>query len=222
MKTKTKAVQKAGSRARNAVEGAEIPFEEALAHDYVAPKKPLILGTTPAVYLGIEGRGAPGGPEFEVAIGALYGMAYTIKMSRKFAGLSDYPVWKLEARYLNLKDRHQKPPKEEWLWQLLIRTPDWVNEAELAQARKTLAKRGRDAGCQRVSLSRIAEGLCVQMLHIGPYEEECRTLDFMRAHAQAQGLRFGAGPHHEIYLSDPRRVEPARLRTILRVPVAQV
>lgn len=222
MKPKAKAPQRAGSGAGRSAEGAKPPFEAALAHDYAAPKKPLLIETTPAAYLGIEGRGAPGGTGFESAVGALYGMAFTIKMTRKFGGLPDYPVWKLEARYLNLDAALPPPPKDDWCWQLLIRTPDWVAAEELIQAREKLAKRGRDGGCERVSLIRLAEGRCAQMLHVGPYEEECRTLERMRAHAQTQGLRFGTGPHHEIYLSDPRRVEPARLRTILRVPVAPV
>jgi hypothetical protein len=100
----------------------------------------------------------------------------------------------------------------------MIRTPDIVGKADLADARRTLAARGKDAGCERVELIRLGEGSCVQMLHVGPYDQERVTIERMLAWAADEGWQ-PAGRHHEIYLSDPRRVPPAKLRTILRMPV---
>ncbi|HYM05005.1 MAG TPA: GyrI-like domain-containing protein [Terriglobales bacterium] len=189
--------------------------------EYAATPKPALVEIGPAVYLSISGRGAPGGSAFTDAIGALYGVAFTVKMTRKFAGKRDYAVSKLEAVWPNLNSNDPTPDKEQWTWQLMIRTPKFVTEKDLSQARETLAKRGKGAGVERVELRPLSEGLCVQALHVGPYDDEGKTMATMRAFAEKQGLRV-AGAHHEIYLSDPRRVEASKLKTILREPVRKV
>lgn len=102
----------------------------------------------------------------------------------------------------------------------MIQTPEFVTAGDLTQATDVLIKRGKGMGVEKVRLVRLDEGLCVQALHIGPYNEENRTIAEMQECAAKNGLRF-SGAHHEIYLSDPRRAEPAKLKTILRVPVAK-
>lgn len=183
-------------------------------HEYVAPKAPVILKVGPARYLTIAGTGAPGGDRFTAAIGALYAVAFTIKMMRKFGGKPDYAIAKLEA----LWPGDLSVPREEWRWVLMIRTPPFVTRTELKKAIADLVKKGKSAEVKDVSLESMNEGQCVQMLHVGPYTDEGRTWDAMQALVESRGLGF-AGPHHEIYLSDPRRVAPARLKTILRKPV---
>ena len=186
---------------------------------YVAKRKPVMVELEPARYLTIDGQGAPGGQEFTACIGALYGMAFTIKMTRKFGGLQDYGVCKLEGLWWSdsTPDLGKMKP-EEWCWKLLIRTPDFVTRADLAKAVATLLKRGKGQEVKRVKLEELKEGTCVQMLHVGPYDKECETIALMKAFAESKGRRFH-GRHHEIYLSDPRRVPPERLKTILREPV---
>jgi hypothetical protein len=184
--------------------------------EYVTPKTPVLLTIASARYLAIDGQGAPGGDRFTAAVGALYGAAFTIKMTRKFAGKQDYAVAKLEARWFVDGDP-ATTARVAWRWKLLIRTPMFVTGADLTRAVKVLLDRGKAAEVKEVSLETIKEGRCVQMLHVGPYDREPETLAAMRALAESKGLTF-AGPHHEIYLSDPRRVAPAKLRTILRVP----
>lgn len=188
--------------------------------DYAAPRKPALVRLKPATYLAISGQGAPGGDEFTASIGALYGMAFTIKMTRKFGGQQDYSVCKLEGQWwANGSDAGlAKAPKEQWRWKLMIRTPEFIKEKDLEQAAGVLAKRGKGANVERVGLETLDEGDCVQMLHVGPYEKEHETIALMEAFAEKQQLRFH-GRHHEIYLSDPRRVPPERLKTILRHPV---
>jgi hypothetical protein len=186
--------------------------------EYAAKPKPALVETRPAVYLSIGGKGAPGGAAFSDAIGALYGMAFTIKMTRKFAGKPDYTVCKLEALWPNLNCGVTPPDKDQWTWELMIRTPKFITQEDLRQAVAKLKKRGKGNGVERVALRPLEEGLCVQALHVGPYEEEGKTIAPMLALAEKEGLR-PAGPHHEIYLSDPRRVEPSKLKTILRQPV---
>jgi hypothetical protein len=188
--------------------------------EYAATKKPALIEMGPAVYLSIGGIGAPGGTAFSDAIGALYGVAFTVKMTRKFAGKRDYAVCKLEALWPNMSCETAAGDKENWEWQLLIRTPKFVTQKEVSQALETLLKRGKSKDVQRVELCSISEGTCVQALHVGPYDREHETVALMRDFAEKCGHQM-TGPHHEIYLSDPRRVEPSKLKTILRVPVKE-
>jgi hypothetical protein len=187
--------------------------------EYVAPKKPVLVEAKPANYLTIDGQGEPGGELFQARIGALYGMAYTIKMTSKFAG-QDYVVCKLEGQWWSdeFGGDFSKVPMDKWQWKILIRTPDFIGEAELNQAAEVLTKKGKSPDVKLVKLETMDEGLCVQMLHVGPYNKEGETVRVMNAFAKEQGLALH-GLHHEIYLSDPRRVAPGRLRTILRHPV---
>ena len=190
--------------------------------DYVASRKPVLVTIKDAAYLAITGQGEPGGESFTDKIGALYGAAFTIKMTRKFAGEQDYSVCKLEGQWWSDgSDNFSSIPKAEWRWKLLIRTPDFVSAAELEKAVATLLKRGKSPAVCEVRLESLAEGPCVQMLHVGPYEREPETICLMKAHAEKSGLTF-KGRHHEIYLSDPRRVRPEKLKTILRHPVTKV
>jgi len=187
---------------------------------YAAPKQPMIVEIDKAKYLTVDGRGAPGSETFANKIGALYGVAYTIKMTRKFSGGQDYVVCKLEGLYwlddgsCNFADT----PADQWNWKMMIRTPDFVKDDELNSAIEKLLKKGKQPEVQSVKFESLSEGSCVQMLHVGPYEQEPETIEKMLEFAKAQGLEFH-GIHHEIYLSDPCRVPPERLKTILRHPV---
>jgi hypothetical protein len=186
--------------------------------EYVTPRSPLLVSIKPAKYLAIDGEGEPGGGRFTAAIGALYAVAFTIKMTRKFAGRQDYAVSKLEGLW-PLGGDPAGVPREEWRWTLLIRTPSFVTTAELRKAVATLLSKGKPAEVKEVRLETVKEGACVQMLHVGPYDREPETIEKMRAFAERHGRTFN-GDHHEIYLSDPRRVPAARLKTILRQPVS--
>jgi len=211
--------KRASSRPAGKAHG-EKPLDLYAAHraEYVTPKTPVLVRVGSARYLGITGRGAPGGDAFTEAIGALYGVTFTVKMARKFAGTL-YTVSKLEGLWWGDRDGNfMSQPREQWNWQLLIRTPEFITSPEVELAVATLIDRGKSSRVQDVGLVTLDEGLCVQMLHIGPYTEEQRTLEQMHRAAEAEGRRVH-GRHHEIYLSDPRRVAPERLRTILRLPV---
>jgi hypothetical protein len=179
--------------------------------EYVAPREPARVDVAPARYLAITGHGKPGGAEFANAVGALYTVSFTTKMASKAAG-SDYAVSKLEGLWW------KEGSSVEWTWQLLIRVPEFITRKHLAEAVAKLLEREKDEIVSRVTLETLDEGKCVQLLHIGPYTAEQPTIARMRAFAKQQGLSF-KGRHHEIYLSDPRRVEADRLRTILRQPV---
>jgi hypothetical protein len=187
--------------------------------EYAPLKKPALIEVKPARYLAITGMGVPGGEEFQACLGALYNMAYTIKMARKSAGKQDYKVATLEGLWWNAPGGkwRQDVPQEKWSWRLMIRTPDFIKEKDLQEALEKLEARKKPL-VEKVRLEEIEEGKSVQMLHVGPYMEEAPTIRAMLDFADANGVRPN-GKHHEIYLSDPRRVKPEKLRTILRIPV---
>src|SRR5271168_3253319 len=137
--------------------------------EYAAPSKPALVRTKPARYLAISGQGAPGGTRFTACVGALYGVAFTIKMTRKFAGKQDYAVGKLEGQWF-FGGEPAGLPKEKWKWRLLIRTPDFISPDDLKTGVATLLKRSKSREVAEVTLETIDEGSCVQMLHTGPYE----------------------------------------------------
>ncbi|MBU1495083.1 MAG: GyrI-like domain-containing protein, partial [Actinobacteria bacterium] len=185
---------------------------------YRASRKPLLVDVGGARYLAVAGRGAPDGDAFGTRIGALYAVAYTIKMTRKFEGRGDYVICKLECQWWGDGDRAlDDTPRSQWNWRLMIRTPEVVTEGDLSGAVAKLLDKGKDPTVREVELVDLTEGRCVQMLHVGPYAQERETVAQMLAFAAAGGLA-PRGRHHEIYLSDPRRVAPEKLRTILRLP----
>jgi hypothetical protein len=188
--------------------------------EYVTPKKPVLIQTKRAKYLTFTGRGAPAGEAFQKAVGALYNVAFTLKMAKKFAG-NDYQVCHLEGLWWGDKEAEnfaaQSP--ETWNWKLIIRVPDFISAKDLKDTIAVLKQKGKPPETADVKLESLNEGECVQMLHVGPYSKEGETISQMLALAAEKGLSFH-GMHHEIYLSDPRRVPPERLRTILRLPVA--
>ena len=189
--------------------------------DYKAVSKPLLVDTTPAMYLTIEGAGAPGCELFQKSIEALYSMAFTIKMTRKASNLGDYVVCKLEGIWWSDKTEDLTDlPLDQWQWKLMIRTPDCVTQDDLTKACDAVLAKGKAQQVKNVILEEIAEGLCAQMLHVGPYEQEHKTIEIIRQFI-SQNQLVASGKHHEIYLSDPRRVPPERLKTILRQPVTK-
>lgn len=189
-------------------------------NEYVASaKKPGLVRVGPARYLSITGRSAPGADEFTRAIGALYNVAFTIKMARKFAG-KDYTVTKLEGLWsLDAEGGDPSSLATIWNWELVIRVPTFITEKEVRATIDGLLRKGKSADVANVRLVDLNEGECAQMLHEGPYTAEKPTIDKMREFAGLAGRRF-SGRHHEIYFSDPRRVKPEKLKTILRQPVA--
>ena len=185
--------------------------------EYAMPKEPALVTVRPGRYLTVSGVGAPGSQEFQAKLGALYGHAYTIKFARKNAGADDFKVGVLEGLWwVPGGATWLSAPKRSWRWKLLIRVPEFVQDDDVRAARAALRAKGRPA--TGVKLETIAEGPSVQVLHVGSYGNERRTIARMDAFAHDRRLRF-RGRHHEIYLSDPRRVPAARLRTILRHPV---
>jgi hypothetical protein len=187
--------------------------------DYIQPKEPKLIQVSVARYLTIDGIGAPGDKVFDDAVMALYAMAYTIKMTRKKHDKGDYVICKLEARYWSPTTQClSEIDKSQWHWQLMIRTPDVVEEEYLIQAAKVLAAKGKTPSVHQVKMSEFEFSNCVQMLHVGAYEDEHYTIKKMLDFANKQNLT-PKSEHCEVYISDPRRVPAERLKTILRMPI---
>jgi hypothetical protein len=166
-----------------------------------------------AVFLAVDGQGAPGGEAYVAAIGALFGVAYTTKFALKKQGTLDFAVSKLECVW-DVEEPARTPP-EEWKWRLLIRIPEEVGAAELKATALALREKGKDgAAVKRVAWK---EGRCLQTMHVGPYDQVSAAYARLGAHAESIGLTPSAG--HEIYISDPQRVPPERCKTIIRLAV---
>ena len=188
--------------------------------EYVKPKKPKLIDVGKAKYLLVDGTGAPGEEVFQERIGALYGMAYTMKFTSKFAG-RDYAVGKLEALY-GIDGQGpdlESIPRDEWRWRMLIRVPEFITKKDLDAARRMLREKGKEGDFDAVRLETVVEGRCVQVLHVGPYEAMQSTGEAIDAFCEEQGLKPRLW-QHQIYLSDPRRMAPEKLKTILRHPVS--
>lgn len=180
-----------------------------------------LVDVPPMRYLAVDGHGDPNtAAEYAEAVEALFSVAYAAKFrSRKELG-RDFVVAPLEGLW-----RADDPAafvardKSAWDWTLLIAQPDWIDEALVAEAVAAARAKGDRPALSLVHLRELHEGPSAQILHIGSYDDETPTLARLHDEWMPQhGLTF-AGDHHEIYLSDARRTEPEKLRTVLRQPV---
>jgi hypothetical protein len=204
----------------------KLDFRKAEAALYRAPKDSWARVEVPErLFLGIDGAGDPNGPGYAEALAALYPVAYAIKFAAKAQG-ADFAVPPLEALWWS-EDRGAfvRGDRSAWRWTALLRVPDATEPEALDSARGSVAaKAGRKPGGAPARLGdlrlvRLTEGDCLQRLHVGPYADEAPVLAELHDRVMPEaGLTF-AGAHHEVYLSDARRVAPERLRTILRQPV---
>jgi hypothetical protein len=197
----------------------EDPFKEK-KEEYKATREPRLVDVAEASFLSASGTGEPGGAAFTAAVGALFSAAWTIRMTLARDGRA-LKVAPLEGLWWGrtFEGDFTQEPRETWNWKLLIRVPDRITKQDLVAAARALAAKGKPEAGRLVTLERFREGRSVQVLHVGPFADERPAIERMHALAAAEGLRF-AGRHHEIYLSDMRRVAPEKLRTVIRVPVA--
>lgn len=172
-------------------------------------------------YIAVDGRGDPNtAPAYANAVEALFGVAYTLKFASKNALGRDFVVGPLEGLWR--ADDHTAfvtRRKDTWEWTMMISQPDWITEDMVLAAVESVTKKKDSPALGDLRLHTRTEGTCVQILHIGSYDDETPTLDRLHNHYLPEnGLTFN-GDHHEIYLSDARRTAPAKLKTILRQPV---
>ncbi|WP_374010949.1 GyrI-like domain-containing protein [Leifsonia sp. LS-T14] len=184
-----------------------------------------ILTVPPLRYLMIDGHGDPNTAEqYRDALQTIYPVAYAVKFLSKRTLDRDYTVMPLEALWWaeDMESFTSVRDKSQWSWTLLNLLPGWITEQHVADARESVGRKGGAPSLDALRVATLDEGLCVQTLHVGSYDDEAPVLDTLHnAFIPESGLRM-TGRHHEIYLSDPRRTAPAKLRTILRQPVERV
>ena len=207
-----------------------------MVKDYKKEYKDLYLPkTTPAIvdvpemqFVAVEGRGNPNDEngKYQQAVGVLYGIQYTVKMSKMGkivpAGYFDYVVPPLEGLWwLENNAEFTFEDKSKYCWISLIRLPEFVDEKLFAWACDEAAKK-KKIDTSKAKLLKIKEGLCVQCLHIGSYNDEPKTLKLISDFIAENGLQSDINEirrHHEIYLSNPLKTETSKLKTVLRIPV---
>jgi hypothetical protein len=174
-------------------------------------------------YLMIDGHGDPNtSPAFTEAVQVLYPVAYKLKFASKRDLGRDYVVPPLEGLWWaeDMDSFTAARDKSRWDWTLMLMVPDWINEAMFTTAVGQAGAKNQPARLDDVRLETLSEGLCVQTLHVGSFDDEADVLaNLHREFIPGQGLRM-VGKHHEIYLSDFRKVAPDKQRTILRQPVS--
>jgi hypothetical protein len=200
----------------------KIDFKKAL-ETYQAPRGRFRIVHVPDMrYLMIDGHGDPNtSPAFTMAVEALYPVAYKLKFASKADLGRDYVVPPLEGLWWaeDMDSFTAARDKSRWNWTLLLMVPDWIDPAMVTTAVEQAGARNRPARLDDVRLKTLAEGQCVQTLHVGSFDDEAGILQQMHhTFIPDQGFHM-VGHHHEIYLSDFRRVAPAKQRTILRQPV---
>lgn len=196
---------------------------------YMPPEKPGIVTVPPMNYIAVRGKGDPNeeGGEYKRSIELLYGIAYTIKMSKKgdhrMDGYFDFVVPPLEGFWWQDGDEEgiDFSRKSDFNWISAIRLPDFVTEEEYGWAVDEAARK-KKTDFSEVEFMPCDEGVCVQCMHVGPYDSEPATIAAMDGFACEQGYALDltdARRHHEIYLSDPRRCAPEKCKTVIRHPV---
>ena len=188
-------------------------------------KKVVLVDVPPLQFAMIDGfipadQGVGESPDFEEALGALYGISYTLKFMFKKRGENpiDYPVMALEALWQTESGIFNPDVRENWQYTAMIMQPDIITLEVFEEGRAQLLKKHPGPGPQRLRLETFHEGRAIQVMHLGPYATEPVTIARMDEFAQANGLTLH-GRHHEIYLGDPRRAAPEKLKTVLRHPV---
>lgn len=197
---------------------------------YMPKNKPGIVEIPEMNYIAVRGKGDPNaeGGEYKSAIGLLYGIAFTIKMSKlgdhRIDGYFDYVVPPLEGLWWQSGvEGIDYAHKERLEWISLIRLPDFVTKADFDWAVDEATKKKKQ-DFSKVEFFPYDEGLCVQCMHVGSYDDEPATIDAMRRFAEEKGYRIDISDkrlHHEIYLSDPRKCAREKLKTVIRHPVGR-
>ena len=206
-------------------------FKKEYKEFYMPKNKPQIVTVPKANYVAVRGKGNPNdeGGAYQQAMSVLYSVAYTLKMSHKtdykIEGFFEYVVPPLEGFWWQEGiDGVDYTNKDAFQWISVIRLPDFITEKDFNWAVETAAKK-KKLDCSSAEFLTIDEGLCVQIMHIGAYDNEPETVAVMDAFLEETGYVNDFSEirlHHEIYLSDPRRTAPEKLKTVIRHPIRKV
>jgi len=204
----------------------KIDLKKQYKHLYLPSAKKVSLVEVPAFqFVMVDGRmEIDETPEtstaFHQAMQALYGLAYTLKFNSKLRQQNpiDYTVMSLEGLWWMESGRFDSQRQEPWLWTMMIMQPDHIDRAMFESALAQVQEKQDNPVLDQVRFEGFEEGPAIQIMHLGPYADEPRSLARMEAFAAEMGYTYH-GKHHEIYIGDPRRAKPENLRTVLRQPV---
>lgn len=195
---------------------------------YKAKPEPEIIDVPKMLFVMVDGEGAPEGSddastEFQEAMGVLFGIVYTIKFwDKKFdppAGYDKFSMPPIDGLWWTKsgKEFDSKKP-DDWKWTIMLRVPEFVTQEFFDQVVHEVSDKKQSDIYKKARLEHLAEGSSVQLMHIGPYDQEGPNIKKMHNFATENGYKL-VGKHHELYFGDPRRTAPEKLRTILRQPV---
>lgn len=198
----------------------KIDFKKTLKALYAPSAKDFSVVKVPTMkFIMVDGAGVPGNDAYVDALGWLYPLSYGLRFLSKNTLEKDYVVPPLEGLWwAEDMTAYTTGRKDEWLWTMMIMQPDWISEEMFTEVlKKTISKKGEPS--QTLRFETYDEGLSVQIMHIGPYSEEGPTLARMHHEFIPDNELEWTGHHHEIYIGDPRKSAPEKLKTVLRQPV---
>lgn len=196
---------------------------------YMPARQPMIINIPSFNFIAVEGQGDPNeeNGEYQAALELLYGLAYTIKMSKKsdykIEGYFDYVVPPLEGLWWQNDGKVDYSHKEGFQWISMIRLPDFVSQKDFEWAKEQATKK-KKKDFSKVQFMTYNEGLCIQCMHIGSYDDEPKTIEEMETYVKKEGYKIDINDqrlHHEIYLSDPRKTDITKLKTVIRHPISK-
>ena len=206
-----------------------IDFKKTQKELYNPKTTPCIIDLPQMTFIMVDGQGDPNTSEqYKYALEILYGLSYAIKMSKMSGnqpdGYYEYVVPPLEGLWWssNSDGSFDMSDKDSFCWTSMIRQPEFVTGQVLDMAKTLFAKKKPELDLSSARLGNLAEGLCVQVMHIGSYDNEAATVEAMEQYAADNGYAVDISDtrrHHEIYLSDPRKTAPEKLKTVIRIPV---
>ncbi len=201
-----------------------LDYKKDFEHLYIPPSEPVLVDVPPALYAVVRGRGNPNdNPEFQASMQALYTLTWTIKMLPKKGitpdGYYPYTIFPLEGLWdmdVSEMGADVNLDKEKFVWDVMIRQPDFVTQELVDAVRDMVSKKKDPPDMSLLRLQTITDGLSVQMMHIGPYDAEAASFAKMDEFCTAKGLTRVGRTHREIYMGDPRKTDPAKLKTVIR------
>ncbi|HSP38885.1 MAG TPA: GyrI-like domain-containing protein [Frankiaceae bacterium] len=198
---------------------AQVAFRQTHEELYGTRRSPEIVEVPPATFLMANGQGEPEtSAAFAQGIQALYSVVYPLTFTLKKAGATNLHVPPLEGLWDAGSQQLLEVPKDEWNWTLMLRLPEMATVALVQESIAAAARKKPELPVRELRAMELVEGTAAQVLHVGPYDAEGPTIERLHAFIADEGYR-PHGRHHEIYLGDPRRAAPAKLRTLLRQPV---
>jgi hypothetical protein len=203
----------------------KLDYKKEFKELYLPKNKPAIVDVPAMSFAVIDGEGDPNVVEFSTAVEALYSFSYAVKMSYKSdevpEGYYDYTVFPLEGEWDLLDKSKPETDKSNFSYSIMIRQPDFITEELFERFLNEAKKKKSNPYLDKIECRNISEGLCCQIMHIGSYDDEHTDFEIMEKYCADNGYERISKAHREIYISDPRKTVPDKLKTVLRFKVKE-